>query len=256
MTDRFVPKATDRSSLRVAPDDLTTYLVEDRRGRVSAYGLGNSKVGPGVFTYSKLPGRVGGSCPGASSHCEQICYAKRVAVTNDQVWALWTRNTLRGAEVPTLPPEAKIVRWHVSGDFDSVEYTRAWCKTVNRSPEVRFFGYTRSWRVPELSMWVTTLRDYPNVQLFASMDLSIDEMPPVGWRRAWIAGDPRATKRCIREPGPEGHDEGVYVAGTFDTEKYDSSAYICPEETGRKQSCVDCGYCILGRRGDVIFLQH
>ena len=128
----------------MAADDLTTYLVEDRNGRVSAYGRGNSKIGPGIYTYSRLPGLMGGTCPGATAYCESVCYAKRV-VDNVPVWDLWRRNSSEGL-VPMPPLDAKVVRWHVSGDFDTREYIAQWRRIVHIRSDVRFFGYTRSCR--------------------------------------------------------------------------------------------------------------
>ncbi len=237
-------------------EELAVYLIEDAGATISPWGRGNSKLGPTVFTYSKLPGRVGGSCPGSSPECEMVCYAKRVVTGSPPVWSLWTRNTLRGDAVPELPAGAEIVRFHVSGDFDTPQYVLNWCVLVGKHPDVKFFGYTRSWQVPAMQNVLGHLRDRPNVQLFASVDSTMDGLPPKGWRRAWLDTDPRATKHTIREPGPEGKNEGVYIAGSFGSSELDSSAYICPEESGRKPSCVACNYCITGQRGDVIFPIH
>lgn len=252
--EESVTKAADRSSLKLGREDLTVHLIEDRRSEISPWGRGNSKIGPGVYTYSKLPGRVGGACPGSTAECELICYAKRV-IFNAPVWELWKSNTLRGDELPPLPKDATIVRFHVSGDFDSARYIVNWCKLVFRSPEVRFFGYTRSWRVPELVPWLETLRDYPNVQLFASVDKTTDELPPEGWRRAWLEHDLRAiaSKGGRAKEGLKFFlDEGIQNFHTVD----DQPSYVCPEETGGKKDCVSCRYCIDGQRGDVIFLEH
>lgn len=265
-------KATQRSSLRLPDSELVVHLVEDRRATISPWGRGNSKIGPTVFTYSKLPGRVGGTCPGSSPECEMICYVKRVVTTSPPVWDLWTRNTLRRDEVPPLPEGAETVRFHVSGDFDTVPYIVNWCKLVNCHPDVAFFGYTRSWRVPELLPWLTRLHDYRNVQLFASVDKTIDELPPDGWRRAWLETDPRAAlvpheldlerqgryDERIRTEAEQGLlMKMVEERGQHNFESVGGArSYVCPEETGRKPNCTSCNYCITGQRGDVIFLEH
>lgn len=226
----------------------TVHLIEDRRTVISPWGSGNPKVGE-MYTYSRLPGRVGGTCPGASVECGNICYAKRV-VYNEPVWQLWTRNSLSDEVAPLPEPLRRaggVVRLHVSGDFDSLHYLISWCKLVNQNQEVKFFGYTRSWRVPELVPWLIQLRGYENMQLFASVDAST-ELPPEGWRRAWIDGDSR-----LRE------DEGNPHVRAFTGPWHDMNrdlAYVCPQETGRKLNCLACNYCIRGRRGDVVFLKH
>ncbi len=234
-----------KGKVEVAKQALTVHLPDTRGVTISRWGRGNTKLGmDGMYTYSRLPGRIGGTCPGASLECQNICYAKRVH--GQPVWDVWARNSLdlTGDDVykEPLPPDAKIVRIHVSGDFDSRNYVQHWIKIVLEHPDVLFFGYTRSWRVPELLKPLERLRALPNVELFASMDQSIQEMPPPGWRRAWIEGDSRAEAEQLGDHGYRAQDG--------------AAVYTCPEETGRKSSCQECGYCILGRRSDVRFLLH
>ena len=217
---------------------MTTHLVEDRRATVSPWGCGNSKLGPGVYTYSKPAGREH-SCPGSTDHCERVCYAKRMT-ENPWLEHLYAENQRRGDILPELPRDARLVRGHVSGDFDSELYVRSWIALVYERPDVRFWFYTRSWRVSELLPALEVLRDCPNVQLWASMDPE-SELPPEGWRRAWLDGDPRigdlVAKRAYRTPG-------------------DVVAPACPEETGEKANCVDCRYCFATQEGDLVFLEH
>lgn len=252
-----------RGKVEAAKQQLTVYLPDTRGVTISRWGLGNTKIGmDGVYTYSRLPGRPDGlyeglavvagfapdtstgTCPGSSIECESICYAKRV-ISTPPVWEMWKVNSeserLPGGEDP-LPDDAKLVRIHVSGDFSSVEYVEDWIVLAESRPEVDFFCYTRSWRIPALLPSLEQLRSLPNVELFASMDQSIQEMPPLGWRRAWIEGDPRAEAEQLGDHAYRAQDG--------------AAVYTCPEETGRKASCQECGYCILGRRGDVRFLLH
>lgn len=226
-----------------ARQELTVYLPDTRGVVISRWGKGNTKLGmDGVYTYSRLPGRIGGTCPGSTLVCERICFARRVLPPVRDVW-IRNRETERlpGDEDP-LPSDAKVVRIHVSGDFSSVEYIEGWIALAARRPEVDFFTYSRSWRVPELLPSLGQFRFLPNVELFASMDCSIQETPPSGWRRAWIEGDPRAEAERLGEHGYHAQDG--------------ASVYTCPEEVGRKANCQECGYCILGRRADVRFLLH
>jgi len=210
-----------------AMSDLTTHLVEDRQGKISPWGKGNSKLGPDIYCYSKLPGWRE-SCPGSTPECEILCYAKRMWV-NQPLWQVYTQNTNRGAELPPLPAVAKLVRAHVSGDFDSVEYISNWSRLATERPDVLFWTYSRSWRVPALLPALEGLRTLPNFQVFASVDKSVEELPPDGWRCAWLEGDPRAEAK---------------------------TDHVCPEQTGLKDSCQECGYCFRGKHGDVVFLIH
>lgn len=247
---------------------ITCFLPDTRGVRLSRYGAGNLKIGmadQGVYTYSKLPGlpenpALGlhvadlgrGTCPGASEECQAICYARRPVEEGDVVYEMWRRNTEAGAEVPPIPDDCKILRMHISGDFDSVEYIRAIAHRLIERPDVKMFAYTRSWRVPSLLHALEELRKLPNVQVLASMDKSIAEVPPKGWRHAWIDGDPRAGK--VYKLAPHGE------TGTYDHHNARTTlgtmTYLCPEQTKRVKNCAECGYCIDGTKNDVTFLEH
>lgn len=218
--------------------ELEVYLPDTRGVSISRWGKGNLKLGPNVFTYSKLPGRPedGGTCPGAGE-CLEYCYSLRIRATTPLVWQVYRMNTDNGPSLPILPDEAALVRLHVTGDFDTVPYIEAWIKLIAEHPQVRFWGYTRSWRVPLLRPVLERLRALPNVQLFASIDRTSQDAPSAIWRRAYVA-----------LPGFEPERSNAIVRGRM--------AYICPEELGRKPNCETCNYCILGKHGDVIFLQH
>lgn len=253
---------------------LIVYLPDTRGVEVSEYGGGNLKIGQqdeGVFTYSRLPGEANrtalglrhigdkheptnsgwvGTCPGASEECQAICYASRPVAEMGPVATMWLGNTMRGASIPPIPAECKILRLHISGDFDTVEYIDAWIARLQERPDVKMFCYTRSWRVPSLLPALERMRLLPNVQVLASMDKSIPEMPPKGWRRAWIDGDMRAGFPYAVRPHLDNY------AHHNSTTEDGGSTYLCPEQTKRKKNCVECGYCIDGKQHDVTFLNH
>jgi hypothetical protein len=255
---------------------LIVYIPDTRGVQVSRFGRGNLKIGPNVFTYSRLPGRPNrtalgapgsrpisrdmlnseipfnrgtshtGTCPGSTPECESICYASRPVAENGAVFEMWERNSLT-SEVPPIPEEAEVVRAHVSGDFDSVAYIENWIKRLQERPDVKFWAYTRSWRIPELLPALERLRALPNVQLFASMDKNTPTLPPVGWRRAWIwPNEPRINWTI-----------GGILRGSCQTVLSDGTpSYVCPEQTGRKPNCESCRYCFDGNKHDVTFLLH
>jgi hypothetical protein len=201
---------------------------------VNALSKGNAKTGARVVTFSRTPGS-GGTCPGASAWCDALvasgaCYATRPYRQYAESRAQWDANA-RAERAPALPPPRRDgapikLRIHVSGDFDSAPYVRSWIAALRARPDVIAWAYTRSWRVPRLRRALEDLRALHNVQLFASIDPTIREDPPSGWRVAWISGDPRAG-------GP-----------------------VCPEQLGRVRDCDACGICYRARRGDITFLQH
>lgn len=251
------------TELRVFIPDTRGVMVEAR------YGKGNTKIGTNVYTYSRLPGLQGraalgfahegaripegdshsGTCPGATDECQRICYARGPVTERGPVFAMWERNSLTDS-VPPIPAEATLLRIHVSGDFNSAAYIDAWCRRLQERPDVLTWAYTRSWRVPSLLTALETIRALPNMHLFASMDKSHTDLPPAGWRRAWIDGDSRAgdpqTVRAHMD------DPVTHNLTTFDG----GATYVCPEETKRVLDCERCGYCFSGQKNDVTFLEH
>ena len=238
-----------------------TILLPDMRGvGFGRYGIGNFKLGFGVYTYSRLAGAQA-TCPGATPECEEICYAKRIEGPVQDVYA---QNSWDDG-VPPIPAECKLLRIHVSGDFTTVGYVKNWMKRLGERPDVLAWAYTRSWRVPRLVPILEELRAMPNIELFASMDPSKpDDAPPAGWRRAWIYRDtphhgwPKESRlhfvrNRIMDPGPRLPTDRNMIA---DDGVATAPAYVCPEETGHKQNCIECGYCFEGRRHDVVFLEH
>lgn len=202
--------------------ELEFFLPDTRGVTISPFGKGNFKLGPGVITYSKLAEHT---CPGATPWCLSACYAKRI---DGPVRDIYITNTAAGANVPDLPEGTTLVRLHVSGDFDSIPYIKRWIEIVTKNPNVKFWAYTRSWRVENLLPTLNELFKLPNIQLFASVDDSVIESPPIGWRIAWIEGNPLAKD------------------------------LVCPEEKGRVANCEQCGYCFNQPKKlkDVIFIKH
>ena len=296
---------------------ITVYLPDTRGVKLSRYGIGNNKLGLGVFTYSRLPGlpsrpalgilgdglredgSIGwaGTCPGATPECQAICYARRPVMELGPVALMWLSNSTCD-DVPPIPAECQVLRLHVSGDFNSVKYIENWIARLAERPDVTAWAYTRSWRVPELLPALERLRTLPNVQMFASMDPSCEEMPPAGppctcrmvvegeaherscprsawrpWRRAWIwrerptdrgPAETRlewvgviSTDEVLRKRVFEGFSGTTLYSGDLQACTVDGvPSYVCPEETGRKKNCLECGYCFEGQKNDVTFLEH
>lgn len=221
---------------------VTLHLPDQRGVEISPFGRGNVKIGPSVYTYSRVAGRGTflGTCPGSTDECEAICYAKRI---QGPVLEQYVKNS-QTADVPPIPRECRLLRIHVSGDFDSPEYVYNWLDRLEARPDVTAWTYTRSWRVPSILPALEDLRKLPNIQVFASMDTSTEELPPPGWRIAWIEGDERLIPTRSPHHFVTGYDDEGWVG------------YVCPEETGRKENCEKCRYCFDGKKHDVVFLRH
>ncbi len=227
---------------------IVVYLPDTRAVEISRFGIGNMKIGMGVYTYSRLAGMFY-TCPGSTTECEEICYAKRIL---GPVRDIYAQNS-RLLDVPELPVECQVLRIHVSGDFDTVTYVENWIARLTERPDVTAWAYTRSWRVPILLPSLERLRALPNVQLFASMDSSHTDVPPTGWRRAWIDGDTRAGE--VLNAGA--HTTLSPTLQQRNQRTFDGiMSLVCPEETKHKANCLECGYCFEGQKNDVTFLRH
>jgi hypothetical protein len=132
------------------------------------------------------------------------------------------------------------VRIHVSGDFYSADYVRKWLAIARACPQTRFFGYTRSWRRPDIAEALAELARCKNVRLWYSCDrdTGIPDRLPRRVRLAWMQAQadelpPRADlvfrvqrlrKRVAKRIG---------------------LALVCPVENGATGHRTDCGRCRL-----------
>src|SRR5436190_1739807 len=110
----------------------------------------NEKLGTSILGFS-LPNVT--TCPGATEICKRVCYVNRYT---KRFAGIDYRPQLRSTKRPTFfrnmvalvrSSDKETIRIHVSGDFYSAPYIRAWIKIIKAFPQKRFFGYTRSWRV-------------------------------------------------------------------------------------------------------------
>ena len=246
-------ESVSAEKVRTGTKSLEVMLPDTRGVTISPWMRGNLKLGPDVVSFSRLPGRPrphGGTCPGATPECLSFCYAFAIK-SSKPVWEVYERNSQplgQHEKLPPLPEGTQFVRIHVSGDFDTPRYILAWIDLIRENPDVKFWAYTRSWRAPELLPLLEELRALPNLQLFASVDKSTN-LPPAGWRRAWIAGDERIYGDGARRK-------------VWNAEKAALTpvALVCPEERKMIGDCQSCGFCIVAPVSspiqDVIFLPH
>jgi hypothetical protein len=139
------------------------------------------KLGRKVFTFS-LP--AGYTCPGADKCASRFdrklgkivdgenqefrCFAASMESVfsgfrehNDQNFALLraceSQQQMTDLILASLPAKAQIVRVHVSGDFYSEGYFRAWLQAALQRPDVQFYAYTKS-----LNFLVNNLDEVPS----------------------------------------------------------------------------------------------
>lgn len=185
---------------------------------------GNRKLGSTVFHFD-LPAGPEASCPGASTYCASVCYARHGHYLFGSVQAKYAANLdlwrtkpgqlerLLTAELGALAP-GTVIRLHTSGDFLSASYARLWMRLAAKHPHLTFYAYTRSWIVASILPALEALRQLANVTLWASTDPTM-AAPPATW--------PTTT-----------------IVASFDLAP---GMAHCPEQTGQRASCADCGLC-------------
>ena len=241
LTKREIPSAQKLdwrqdylSSVRVA-DFETSYF------NAPLLEVGNSKIGQHSEHYDKvyvwnLP--VVKTCPGASQWCLRHCYN---ADPRQEKFPIeqWNKNFqffLKDRELleSMILKELEIVnsniavRIHSSGDFFSNEYIQFWKRIIVKTPQVKYWAYTRSWTKNDLLGELLSLKECKNLQLFASWDETM-AAPPEGWRKSIVYS----------------MDDNLY-----------SNGIICPEQSGISPNCATCNYCINKDKGDVYFILH
>lgn len=208
----------------------------------------NTKLGKGIAGFS-LPAVT--TCPGRTKLCEGICYATsgffRFKNVRESLKRSYQQSLERGfiesvsSEISRRRSIAAI-RLHPSGDFYSAEYIRAWTAIARAAPGTKFWGYTRSWRVPELVGSLQSLAELENVQLFASIDEETK------------ANTAKADKTNAERP-----PAWLRLADVVDSwDQVDSTYVRCPNLRNKNITCAKCTYCFkpAGKKPNVAFTKH
>lgn len=214
---------------------------------------GNSKLGKKIFTYS-IP--AGTTCPGKSKPCE-MCYAQEgffqmpsVAKSHQRNWdetkdpgfAEWAIDELYRLK-------AKVVRVHVAGDVYDVAYAKKWLKIFKGCPDVRFFIYSRSWRIPEIRPFLVEMSKCSNVKMWWSVD----------WDTGKPANKPKTVRLAYMQINaadiPKFKVDLVFRVDELRNTivKRVNGALVCPVENGvtENMNCMKCGFC-WRNKGEVI----
>ena len=205
---------------------------------------GNDKLGRHIATFG-LPAIE--TCPGLTALCKSLCYANRGRYLTPPVRDRRRRNleyTTRRefcdricAEIAA--GEYEVVRIHDSGDFYSAEYVRKWCQIAQRNPRVRFYAYTRSWRVPRMSSALRAFSRLRNVRLWLSEDHETGTPVRTSRRQRIAFMQTKSTEVS------ESADLMFRVHGLRkDIVKRIGGVVVCPPENGITEiTCGSCGLC-------------
>lgn len=131
---------------------------------------GNTKTA--CFSFDLPPVET---CPGSTTLCRKECYAVNLARYKG-VKNKYARNydivfhpAFVDYMVETIPYGCDF-RIHVSGDFFHADYVQKWIEIATKRPDVRFYAYTRSWRIPDIWSQILKLHHLDNVNVNLSVD--------------------------------------------------------------------------------------
>ena len=199
---------------------------------------------------------AGISCPGATSVCDKVCYAKKIErmpylkAVRDNLRHNW--DTLSQASRPEMIRllDEMIGEWrtecirrgkdlkfriHWDGDFFSADYAIAWATVISVYPDVQFWAYTRSFDL------VGHFFGLSNLSLYLSVDSenivkaakTRKDFPFVRW--AYL-------------------DETMADAAEVMIAETGKPGAMCPENIGRipliekkKGACISCNLCVAGK---------
>ena len=214
---------------------------------MALFGRGNQKLGRKIRTWS-LPAML--TCPGRTDTCSARCYAVRgrMAGRQEAYRANWDLARAPGFAARLIGEivrdEVRTVRVHVSGDFFSRAYARAWLRVMRECCDTRFYLYTRSWRTPGYAETFAAMAALPNVAVWysADRDSGYPAAIPRNVRVAYLAVDdadaggidPRYVDLIFRD----------YPSRTTELRSVKGRP-VCPHENGRNAevTCESCRLC-------------
>lgn len=196
----------------------------------------NTKLGDGIGAVSLPPLTT---CPGKTEYCSKVCYATKGFFRMSNVQKSLAANYattesddfINQVNAQIKKQKLKALRIHPAGDLYSNEYIDKWITIVKDNPNVRFWVYTRSWRLASLTKKLQQLQSLPNIEVFASTDDTTAETPP-NWLRV------------------------AAVSPSWDG--YDQSYVKCPNQKNKTITCEKCTYCFKpsGQKTNVVFKEH
>jgi len=242
LTNATVSRQSNGRPVRFFEDSSSRPILKGRfMGRTGPLlSLGNGKLGAAIHSWS-VPAID--TCPGSSSLCRAACYATRHRFRFQQVrdQLEWCLEQSRMADfVDRMVAEIRscgvlVLRLHVAGDFYDAQYAEKWLAVTKRCPRVRFYGYSRSWRVPAIAAVLEKMAALRCCRLWYSVDSETDlpECVPPGVRLAYL--------QIAEGRIPEQAD---LVFRIRKLRKLTTLPIVCDQETTEgKASRITCGAC-------------
>ena len=191
-------------------------------------------------------GGMSAACAGPDGKCYVLKIYKRrpTVLTSHQNTYIGVLEALENGdsfELPTKIHDGDVFRLHVAGDFFAPAYAYAWIKLMTENPNVQFFAYTRSWRMPDMVECLQELANLPNMTLLLSCDRDTGYPDPTVWdgyRTAFMMVDDNDSH--LVQP----NTHVVFRDNRFAVVKRVNGNLVCPTENGiTKTTCEKCKWC-------------
>ena len=191
-------------------------------------------------------GGLSAACAGPDGKCYVLkIYKRRPTVLkahqNTYVGILEALENGDEFELPTKVKDGDVFRLHVAGDFFDSAYVYAWINLMVNNPNIQFFAYTRSWRMPEMVESLHALAALPNMELLLSVDRDTgypNEDDWSGFRTAFMM----VTDDDAYLVKPDTHV--VFRDNRHVVLKQVNGNLVCPTENGiTKTTCEKCKWC-------------
>jgi hypothetical protein len=157
---------------------------------------GNKKLGAHLIWSFGLPSGQADVCVGMTPTCRRVCYSVRTEQYRLRAARQYERNLklthrrgfVRRVRAFLIAHHVRVVRIHTGGEFYSARYARKWLRIIRRSPRVRFFTYSRAWRLPAIRDVLEAMAALPNCQVWFSLDRDTGrpDTVPANVRVAWL----------------------------------------------------------------------
>jgi hypothetical protein len=130
-----------------------------------------------------------------------------------------------------------VLRIHVAGDFYSKEYAAKWLDVMKQLPRVRFYWYSRSWRIPEIAKVLEQMAALRCCRAWYSLDseTGLPAKVPVGVRLAYL--------QVEADEEPELMDLRFVVRRLKGHAKRVGLPMLCPQQSGEHENCGSCARC-------------
>lgn len=206
--------------------------------------LGNGKLGQQAAHFDVPAGE--GYCPGATAVCLSHCYAlkSRFKFTNvkDRLKMCYEESQKPDFERKIIREIRErgllLVRLHTAGDYYSEQYALRWLRIMRMTPRVKYWWYSRSWRVPAIESVLREMALLPNVRGWYSIDRDAkwEGEVPTNIRLAYLQTDLEL---------PEKADLVFRTKGMLTGPRIPLPMILCPTDSpkGRKDAGINCGSC-------------